>query len=68
MVQSLNNSKLSISLALWKCFDEILVNAIDRNSLFPNDSNSISVLVDQENGIISIEIMDLWVEFRLRSI
>ena len=53
--EKFKQSKLSISLALWKCFDEILVNAIDRNSLFPNEANAISVMVDQENGIISIE-------------
>ena len=48
-------TKLSISLALWKIFDEILVNAIDRNTQFPQDANSISVLVDKENGVISVE-------------
>ena len=48
-------SKLSVSLALWKIFDEILVNAIDRNTQFPKEVTAISVLVDKENGIISVE-------------
>ena len=41
--------------ALLKIFDEILVNAIDRNSLFPQEVKNIKVQVDQESGIISIE-------------
>lgn len=46
---------MSYSPALLKIFDEILVNAIDRNSLFPDQSKSIAVMVDQESGIISVE-------------
>ena len=46
---------LSVSLGLWKIFDEILVNAEDRNTQFPSEVTSISTLVDRENGIISIE-------------
>ncbi len=46
---------LSVSLGLWKIFDEILVNAEDRNTQFPNEVTSISTLVDRESGIISIE-------------
>lgn len=46
---------LSYSPALLKIFDEILVNAIDRNSLFPEEAKSIAVMVDQESGTISVE-------------
>ena len=46
---------LTYSPALLKIFDEILVNAIDRNSLFPEDVKNIKVQVDPEAGIISIE-------------
>jgi DNA topoisomerase-2 len=35
------------SPALLKIFDEILVNAIDRNSLFPKDAKVINVTVDE---------------------
>jgi DNA topoisomerase-2 len=41
--------------ALLKIFDEILVNAIDRNSLYPKQVTSISVNIDKQNGEISIE-------------
>jgi DNA topoisomerase-2 len=56
----LENSKfvqtsVSYSPALLKIFDEILVNAIDRNSLFPKLVKSISVTVDKESGSISVE-------------
>lgn len=43
------------SPALLKIFDEILVNAIDRNSLFPTQVKNISVLIDKTSGAISIE-------------
>ena len=43
------------SPGLLKIFDEILVNAIDRNSLYPKGVTSISVDVDQVNGKITIE-------------
>lgn len=46
---------VNYSPALLKIFDEILVNAIDRNSLYPLDVNAINVCVDTESGIISIE-------------
>jgi DNA topoisomerase-2 len=43
------------SPALLKIFDEILVNAIDRNSLHPKEVTSISVSVDKNIGSIRIE-------------
>jgi DNA topoisomerase II len=45
---------LTYSPALLKIFDEILVNAIDRNSMFPKLVKSISVIVDKEIGSICI--------------
>ena len=45
----------SYSPALLKIFDEILVNAIDRNSLYPDKVKFIHVDINQEKGIISIE-------------
>ena len=41
--------------ALLKIFDEILVNAIDRNSVHPKEVKYIKVLVDQESGAITVE-------------
>jgi DNA topoisomerase-2 len=46
---------LKYSPALLKIFDEILVNAIDRNSLHPKQVNSISVSIDKETGSVTIE-------------
>ena len=46
---------LKYSPALLKIFDEILVNAIDRNSLHPKNVNSISVNIDKESGSVTIE-------------
>jgi DNA topoisomerase-2 len=46
---------LKYSPALLKIFDEILVNAIDRNSLHPKHVNSISVAIDKESGSVTIE-------------
>ena len=43
------------SPALLKIFDEILVNAIDRNSLYPKNVTSLCVSVDKASGEISIE-------------
>lgn len=43
------------SPALLKIFDEILVNAVDRNSTFPDQVKSIKVAIDRESGAISIE-------------
>jgi DNA topoisomerase-2 len=50
-----NQKVISYSPALLKIFDEILVNAIDRNSMFPDQAKSIAVMVDQESGLISVE-------------
>jgi DNA topoisomerase-2 len=46
---------LKYSPALLKIFDEILVNAIDRNSLHSKNVNSISVAIDKESGSVTIE-------------
>jgi DNA topoisomerase-2 len=46
---------LKYSPALLKIFDEILVNAIDRNSLHPKNVTAISVSVDKETGAVTIE-------------
>ena len=46
---------LKYSPALLKIFDEILVNAIDRNSLHPKQVSSISVAIDKESGSVTIE-------------
>lgn len=46
---------LAYSPALLKIFDEILVNAIDRNSMYPKNTTSISVSIDRETGLISVE-------------
>jgi DNA topoisomerase-2 len=46
---------LNYSPALLKIFDEILVNAIDRNSMYPKNTTSISVHIDRDTGVISIE-------------
>ena len=43
------------SPALLKIFDEILVNAIDRNSTFPDQVKFIKVAIDRMSGAISIE-------------
>ena len=47
--------QVSYSPALLKIFDEILVNAIDRNSMFPKLVKNISVSVSKETGSISVE-------------
>jgi DNA topoisomerase-2 len=52
---SFTNTPVRYSPALLKIFDEILVNAIDRNSTFPDQVKSIKVLIDRESGAISIE-------------
>src|SRR5210317_973069 len=46
---------LSYSPALLKIFDEILVNAIDRNSMHPKNVTNISVEVDKDAGSVTIE-------------
>ena len=53
--EKFKQKKLDVSLGLWKIFDEILVNAEDRNTQFPQEVTYINTLVDKENGIISIE-------------
>jgi DNA topoisomerase II len=40
---------------LIKIFDEILVNATDRNQLYPTQVTKVKVLVDQASGLISVE-------------
>ena len=42
------------SPGLLKIFDEILVNAIDRNSVFPKDVTRIAVDVNAEDGSITV--------------
>ena len=46
---------LKYSPALLKIFDEILVNAIDRNSLHPKQVSSISIAIDKDMGSVTIE-------------
>jgi DNA topoisomerase-2 len=46
---------LKYSPALLKIFDEILVNAIDRNSLHPKHVSSIAVAIDKDVGSVTIE-------------
>jgi DNA topoisomerase-2 len=46
---------LKYSPALLKIFDEILVNAIDRNSLHPKQVSSISIAIDKDVGSVTIE-------------
>ncbi len=46
---------VNYSPALLKIFDEILVNAIDRNSVHPKSVTSISAGIDKETGAITIE-------------
>src|SRR6056300_1721909 len=45
---------LQYSPALLKIFDEILVNAIDRNSLFPKLVTNILVDIDRNTGAITV--------------
>ena len=46
---------INYSPALLKIFDEILVNAIDRNSVHPKSVTSISAGIDKETGAVTIE-------------
>ena len=46
---------INYSPALLKIFDEILVNAIDRNSVHPKSVTSISARIDKETGAVTIE-------------
>ena len=50
-----SKKNLKYSPALLKIFDEILVNAIDRNSLHPKQVSSISIAIDKDVGSVTIE-------------
>ena len=52
---SFKKRNIKYSPALLKIFDEILVNATDRNSIHPKGVSSISVNVDSDTGMITIE-------------
>jgi DNA topoisomerase-2 len=52
---SFTKKNLKYSPALLKIFDEILVNAIDRNSMYPKNVTQISVTIDKDTGSVSIE-------------
>lgn len=43
------------SPALLKIFDEVLVNAIDRNSMYPKQVTVISISVDKDSGMVTID-------------
>jgi len=49
--ESLKQENLRYSPALLKIFDEILVNAIDRNSMYPSEVTKIEVCVTPEGTI-----------------
>jgi DNA topoisomerase-2 len=53
--EKFSKKNLKYSPALLKIFDEILVNAIDRNSLHPKQVSSISVSIDKDVGSVTIE-------------
>ena len=53
--QKFEKKSTKYSPGLLKIFDEILVNAIDRNSLHPKNVTSISVSVDKVSGSVCIE-------------
>jgi DNA topoisomerase-2 len=53
--EKFSKKNLKYSPALLKIFDEILVNAIDRNSLHPKQVSSISVAIDKESGAVTVE-------------
>jgi DNA topoisomerase-2 len=52
---SFTKKNLKYSPALLKIFDEILVNAIDRNSMYPKNVTQISVAIDKDTGSVTIE-------------
>ena len=52
---SFTHQHVRYSPALLKIFDEILVNAIDRNSTYPDQVKTIKVAIDKASGAISIE-------------
>lgn len=53
--EKFQEEQITYSPALLKIFDEILVNAIDRNSTYPEEVKMIKVSLDPTQGIISIE-------------
>jgi len=53
--EKFEKKNLKYSPALLKIFDEILVNAIDRNSMYPKNVTQISVTIDKETGSVTIE-------------
>ncbi len=52
--ESFEKKQVTYSPALLKIFDEILVNAIDRNSLHPKAVTKIEVVIDKSDGFIKI--------------
>ena len=52
---SFEKKTVMYSPALLKIFDEILVNAIDRNSMYPKNVTSLNVSIDKTSGQITIE-------------
>ena len=53
--EKFEKTNLKYSPALLKIFDEILVNAIDRNSMHPKHVTSISIDVDKVSGSVTIQ-------------
>jgi DNA topoisomerase-2 len=53
--EKFEKKNLKYSPALLKIFDEILVNAIDRNSMYPKNVTTISVSIDKNTGAVTIE-------------
>ena len=53
--KNFQKKNISYSPALLKIFDEILVNAIDRNSLHPKNVTQIAISIDKETGAVTIE-------------
>jgi len=53
--EKFEKTNLKYSPALLKIFDEILVNAVDRNSMHPKHVTSISVAIDKVGGSVTIE-------------
>ena len=53
--QKFEKKSTKYSPGLLKIFDEILVNAIDRNSLHPKNTSSIAVSIDKVSGSVCIE-------------
>ena len=53
--EKFEKTNLKYSPALLKIFDEILVNAVDRNSMHPKHVTSISVAIDKVSGSVTIE-------------